>query len=140
VIRVLHYYILGDLSGSNKILSVVQLELLRSEIVQQRIGHPVRLRFGHPIVQPATDKDMGDNVDEVRSNADQSRGRRQQHDADNEQTPVLLRFGKSSFHPDTDEDTGDNVDEITTNNADHDEATDDADNVQTGEERDVKVH
>ena len=47
-----------------------QLELVRSDVVQ-RLGHPVRLRFGDPAFQPAPDEGMADNVDEGTRDADQ---------------------------------------------------------------------
>ena len=100
-------------------MSVIQLQLIRSDVVQ-RIGDPVRLRFGDSVFQPAPDKDMADNVDEGTSKADQDEGL---DDASNIQNEV-------------------------TSDADQDEALDDdtsfegrndVENVPTGEDIGIEV-
>ncbi len=91
-------------------MSVIQLRLIRSDVVQ-RIGQPVRLRFGDSVFQPASDEDMADNFDEVTSDADQDEGL---------------------------DDAG-NIQNEATSSADQDEALDDADNVQTGVDIDTEV-
>ncbi len=58
VIRLLHHNLV-EFEANTKIMSVVQLELVRSDVVQ-RLGRPVRLRFGDPVVQPFPDEDTAD--------------------------------------------------------------------------------
>jgi hypothetical protein len=72
VVRILHHNLVQT-SEDNKMMSVIQLQLIRSDVVQ-RIGDPVRLRFSDSVFQPAPDEDMADNVDEVTSDADQDEG------------------------------------------------------------------
>ena len=59
VIRLLHHNLV-EFEVNTKIMSVIQLELVSSDVVQ-RLGHPVRLRFGDPVVQPSSDEDTADN-------------------------------------------------------------------------------
>ncbi len=61
VIRILHHNLV-KYEANQKIMSVVQLEVVRLDVVQ-RLGHPVRSRFGDLVFQPAADEDMTDNVD-----------------------------------------------------------------------------
>ncbi len=95
-------------------MSVIQLQLIRSDVVQ-RIGDPVRLSFGDSVFQPAPDKDMADNVDEVTSDADQDEGL---DDAGNIQNEVT-----------SDADQDEALDDDTSF-----EGTNDVENVPTGED------
>jgi hypothetical protein len=69
VIRLLHHNLV-EFEVNTKIMSVIQLELVSSDVVQ-RLGHPVRLRFGDPVVQPSSDEDTADNFHGGTRDADQ---------------------------------------------------------------------
>ena len=94
---------------------MVQLELVHSDVVQ-RLGHPVRLRFGDPVVQPSSDEDTADNFQGGTRDADQDEAL---HDAYNVETGggIGIEFGDITRF----------------------EATDDADYVQSGEDIGISV-
>jgi hypothetical protein len=114
VIRLLHHNLV-EFEVNTKIMSVVQLELVRSDVVL-RLGHPVRLRFGDPVVQHSSDEDTADNFHEGTRDADQDEAL---HDAYNVETGegIGIEFGDITRF----------------------EATDDADYVQSGEDIGISV-